>query len=79
MTNSKFHTKTNVARVDLVVLSKEIQKLNPRIKIFHSGTTSGYYLVLGQDRATVDMPLEQLLAYCIHYSFVFNSSLTPDT
>lgn len=79
MTNSKFHVKSNPARIDLVTLSREIQKLNPRIKIFHSGTSSGFYLVLGQDRATVDMPLEQLLAYCIHYSFVFNGSLTPDT
>jgi len=79
MTKSKVDVQSNIARIDLVLLSKQIQKLNPRIKIFHSGTSSGYYLVLGQDRATIDMPLEKLLAYCIHNSFVFNSSLAPDT
>ena len=55
----------NIARVDLVLLSNLLKEHHPGLCIFHSGTNAGYYLVFNRERATCDMPLEALLAYCI--------------
>ena len=58
-------TDKNIARIDLAILARQLQEQHPGLCIFHSGTTSGYYLVKNRERVTVDMPLEQLFAYCI--------------
>ena len=64
-------TNTNPARIDLVILAKELQKLDDRLCVFHSGTSSGFYLVKSKQRITIDMPLEQLFAFCI-YNFAID-------
>lgn len=58
-------TEQNIARIDLVILARLLQERHPGLCIFHSGTTSGYYLVFNRERVTMDMPLEELLATCI--------------
>lgn len=70
-------TDKNIARIDLAILARQLQEHHPGLCIFHSGTASGYYLVKNRERITVDMPLEQLFAYCI--SLFADHCLTKDT
>ncbi len=58
-------TDKNIARIDLANLSRQLQEHHPGLCLFHSGTTSGFYLVKNRERITIDMPLEQLFAHCI--------------
>ena len=58
-------TERNIARIDLAILARQLREHDEGLFIFHSGTSSGYYLVKNRDRMTIDMPLEQLFAYCI--------------
>ena len=58
-------TDKNIARIDLAILARQLQEQHPGLCIFHSDTASGYYLVKNRKRITIDMPLEQLFAYCI--------------
>ena len=70
-------TDKNIARIDLAILARQLQKQHPGLCIFHSGTASGYYLVKNRERITIDMPLEQLFAHCI--SLIAEHCLTKDT
>ena len=57
-------TDKNIARIDLAILARQLQEQHPGLCIFHSGTTS-ITTVKNRERITIDMPLEQLFAYCI--------------
>ena len=71
-------TDKNIARIDLAILARQLQERHPGLCIFHSGKTSGYYLVKNRERITIDMPLEQLFAYCISL-FADHCSPTGDS